>query len=34
MYDKWIKSRKNTNGRLLNEQMNFHNCDEKQIEII
>jgi hypothetical protein len=33
--DKWIKSRKkHSNGRLLYEHMNFHNCDEKQIEII
>jgi hypothetical protein len=33
--DKWIKSRKkHSNGRLLYEQMNFHNCDKKQIEII
>lgn len=33
--DKWIQSRiKHNNGNVLNEQMNFHNCDEKQIEII
>ena len=33
--NKWIQSRiKHDNGNVLNEQMNFHNCDEKQIEII
>ena len=33
--NKWIQSRiKHANGSVLNEQMNFHNCDEKQIEII
>ena len=33
--DKWIQSRiKHGNGSVLNEQMNFHNCDKKQIEII
>ena len=33
--NKWIQSRiKHNNGRVLNKQMNFHNCDKKQIEII
>ena len=33
--DKWIQSRiKHNKGKLLNEQMKFHNCDRKQLKSI